>query len=98
MTIQDIVSGYIQHRRESAEEEYLWFANQHTLAEAVSCAALALDKAGKRLSHQRRIQKSVLVKSKRRLLAALPTIAKAKSFEELHQIVKAIIRPIGNPP
>lgn len=94
VVIKDIVADYIQHKREQATEEYRWFANQRTLEEAVSCAALALSKAGKRLSHQRRIQKSVLVKSRRRLLASLPTIAKAKSFEELHQIVKSIIRPI----
>lgn len=94
MAIEDIVAHYIQHKRKPATEEYRWFTNQPTLEEAVSCAALALSEAGKRLPHQRRIPKSVLVKSRRRLLASLPTIAKAKSFEDLHQIVKSIIQPI----
>lgn len=95
VVIKDIVAHYIQHRRKRAADEYLWFANQRTLKEAVSCAALALSEAGKRLSHQRRIPQSVLDESQRLLLASLPRIAKAKSFEDMHQIVKSIIQPIS---
>lgn len=93
VVIKDIVAHYIQHKRKPASDEYLWFANRPTLKEAVSCAALARGEAGKH-SHQRIIPQSVLVESQRLLLASLPKIAKAKSFEDLHQIVKLIIQPI----
>jgi hypothetical protein len=93
-TLRDIVADYISCCREDAEQEQRWFAIQRTLEEAVSRAALAVSPSGKRLSHQRRIPQGVLAESRRRLVASLPALAKAKSFEELHETVAATIGPI----
>ena len=94
MTLPDIVADYIRCCRESAEHEQRWFIIQRTFEEAVSRAALAVGPSGKRLSHQRRIPQSVLAESRRRLVASLPALSKAQSFEALHETVAAIIGPI----
>ena len=94
MTLREIVADYIRYRRADAEQEQRWFAIQRTLQEAVSHAALAVSPSGKRLSHQRRIPQSVLAKSGRRLFVSLPALSKAKSFEELHETVEALIGQI----
>lgn len=93
-TLREIVADYIRCIREDAEQEQRWFAIQRTLDEAVSRAALAVSPSGKRLSHQRRIPQGVLAESRRRLVASLPVLARAKSFEELHETVAAVIGPI----
>lgn len=93
MTPEEIVANYIQNRRKPAAEEYRWFAEQRTLKDAITCAALAKCKHGK-CSHQWRIPRKTLEDSARQLLAAQSKITKVKDFEELHQVVKSLIKPI----
>ena len=49
---------------------------------------------GKRFNHQRRIPRSALEESRRRLLRARPRLAKAISFDALLKIVEGEIGPI----
>lgn len=89
-----IVTDYKEKHRENAEKELRYFKIQRSLEDAVSLAALAKRPNGKRFSHQRRIPESVLRKVEKQLLAAVPTIRRAKSFDELHRIVETEILPI----
>jgi hypothetical protein len=89
-----IIADYIAKHRENAEKELRYFKLQRNLEDAVSLAALAKRPNGKRFSHQRRIPESVLRKVEKRLLAAVPTIRRAKSFDELHQIIEKEILSI----
>ncbi len=91
MTLREIVADYIRFCRADAEQEQRWFSTQATLQETVTRAALAVSSSGKRLSHQRRIPQSVLAESRRRLVASLPALSLAKSFEVLHETVAAQI-------
>jgi hypothetical protein len=86
--MRSIIADYIAKHRENAEKELRYFKLQRSLEDAVSLAALAKRPNGKRFSHQRRIPELVLRKVEKRLLAAVPTIRQAKSFDELHRIIE----------
>lgn len=94
MNLRDIVADYIRRYRKGAEQENRWFAIQPTFEQAVSLAALAVSPSSKRLSHQRRIPQAVLAESRRCLVAALPELSNAHSFEALLEMVAASIGPI----
>ncbi len=89
-----IIADYKAKYREDAEKELRYFKIQRSLEDAVSLAALARRPSGKRFSHQRRIPKSVLRKVERRLLAAVPTIRRANSFDDLYRIIETEILSI----
>jgi hypothetical protein len=93
-SLENIVADYMNRYRERAVKELRWFAILRTLEDAVSVAALATGPSGKRLSHQRRIKEPPLAKRCRRLLASLPRLRQARSFEQLHQIVGSQIRSV----
>lgn len=90
-----IVCDYRRNHQYNAEQEQRWFAIQPTFCQAVEVAALAKSPSGRRLSHQRRIPERVLEESCRKLIAELPALAASRSFEELHGIIAATIRPIA---
>lgn len=92
--LNHIVEDYIKHHRKNAEKELRWFAIQKSLKETVSLAALAQGPSRKRLSHQRRIPKSVLQKGKTKLLGNLSKMQNAKSFDNLHELIETIIGSI----
>lgn len=60
----------------------------------MSVAALSEGPNGKRLSHQRCIQKAALSESRRRLLGCPTALDAASSFEELHSVVELQFRPV----
>ncbi|MCY3020145.1 MAG: hypothetical protein NTW87_14100 [Planctomycetota bacterium] len=89
-----LIDDYIRKHRRVAERQQQWFSIQPDLRTAVEVAVLATSPSGKRLHHQRRIPGRVLQESCARLLERLPELERAPSFEELHQLVGSIIRPI----
>ncbi len=89
-----VVEDYVRDHQRNAERERRWFAVQRSLRAAVEIAALAESPSGKRLSHQCRIPARVLEESRARLLRRLRELNRATSFEELHELVSAAIRPI----
>ncbi len=95
MRLEDIVTEYIELYRGRAANELRWFAIQRTIDESVRLAAFALNPTGKRLSHQRRIPKPALRESHRRLLASLLSIQQARTFEQLHKLIRSRIMPIA---
>jgi hypothetical protein len=80
--------------QEGADRELRFFEIQRDLAAAIREAALARGPSGKRLSHQRRIPGRVLEKARKILASAEPSIARAKTFAELHDIIESSIRPL----
>jgi hypothetical protein len=60
----------------------------------VSQAALARLPGGGKHDHQRRIHPSALEESKRRLLTNVPRLRSCETFDELHDLINGIIRPI----
>jgi hypothetical protein len=92
--LEEIVSAYIRDYREAASRELRWFASQRGVDDAVSLSAMAEGPSGKRLSHQRRIPRRVLINARRRLLAQIPQLMTVSSFEQLHELVHSTVEPI----
>ena len=91
--LEQVVADYDERFRRNAQRELACFEKLPT-EEAVSRAGLAELPSGKRHSHQRRISRSALEESRRRLLDNLPLLRKAKSFDELHELIGRVIGPI----
>jgi hypothetical protein len=92
--LRAIAAHYTECHRRSAERELEYFRILPTDEDAVSNAALAKLPGGKRHSHQYRVPLAALQESRRRLLDNLPALRKASSFDELFELVEALIRPI----
>ncbi len=93
-SLSRIVAHYNRHYRKQAARELRCFAIQRSLWDVVSSAGLAEHFCGKRFSHQRRIPRAALAKSRRRLLRDLPKLRNARTFEELHSFIASRIKPI----
>jgi hypothetical protein len=94
MSIKTIVYIYIEQIRPHAQAELDWFQQQPTLASALGYAALAINCAGKRYSHQRRIKRATLEQARETLLANVKDIEKSKSFNEIYTLVDTLLEPI----
>jgi hypothetical protein len=89
------VNDYIEHHRPRAARELEYFRRLlRSDEDAVSRAALAQLPSGNRHPHQRRIPRASLDESRRRLLENLPILRQAASFDELLDLINALIRPI----
>ena len=86
-TYDRIVDHYIREVRDRARDENRWFAIQRTLSDAVEVAAMARSRSGKRLHHQRRIPTPTLRAFADRLKRVAARLRKAKSFEQLHDVI-----------
>ena len=92
--LKSIAAHYAERHRRPAERELEYF---RILPEedAVSKAALAQLPSGKRHAHQYRVPLAALQEGRRLLLDNLPALRKASSFDELFELVEAMIRPIS---
>ena len=84
-----VTRAYQQTHRDRALQELQSFADEPTLAAAVSRAGLAVDSDGKRYGHQYRIPGHVLEAARRSLLAA--PLAECAFFHELFLAVQRAI-------
>jgi hypothetical protein len=89
-----LIDDYIERHREQGARELRYFQVLRTDEEALSCAALAELPSGKRHPHQRRIPRAALEESRRRLLENLSLLRRAATFDELFDLIDALIRPI----
>ena len=92
--IEDAVDDYIEHIRPKMERELRYFQILRTDEEAVTLAAIAQLPNGKRHWHQRRIPRAALEQSRERLLANLPALRASTSFDELIDLIAALIQSI----
>lgn len=94
--LDDIVADYIGRYQGNEAAQRQWFADQSTLEDAVTVAALAVGPNGKRLSHQRRIPEAALQEGRRRLLECLPVLKEVRSFAGLHELIESQIVSINH--
>jgi hypothetical protein len=94
--VERAVDDYIERHRVSAARELRYFRVLRSAEKAISQAALACLPSGKRHPHQRRIPQLALEESRDRLLENVDLVRSAKSFDELFDLVNALIRPISN--
>jgi hypothetical protein len=94
MKFDRIVRLYIRKIRPRAQAEIDWFANQRTLSDAVEKAGIAENSKGKRYSHQRRLKKTSIKKAQRALQEASDQIGRARSFDDLFDLIRAAVRSI----
>src|SRR4051794_15446288 len=93
-SIQTAVDDYIRDHRPGAGRELQYFRRVRTDTDAVEFAALAKLPSGRRHPHQRRIPRASLEQSRDLLLANLAQLRAARTFDELFDLVHALIRPI----
>jgi hypothetical protein len=91
---KSVVDDYVARFRSPAARELEFFRRLGSDEDAVQRAAEARLPSGKRHPHQRRIPRAALQESSRRLLGNLPRLRLASSFDELFDLVEAVIRPI----
>jgi hypothetical protein len=94
VNLKAIVRTYTTKIRPRAESELDWFRAQPDLESALRYAALATDRQGKRLAHQRRLTKGALQRAHRILTDNKRAIAKTRSFEELFSMIENLLEPV----
>jgi hypothetical protein len=88
--LSDIVDDYEKNYRRGAHLELDYFRRQPSLEDAVSRGAVARIQ-GTKLPHQWRLKDQVLEQSRARLLDNISVLRRAKSFDDLHDVVEAVI-------
>ncbi len=93
-TMRQIVGAYIRDYRHSAQRELDYFKALKSDVEATTAASRCLLPNGKRHPHQYRIPTEVLAAGEQRLLRKIGSVSACRSFDELHNLVDAVIGPI----
>jgi hypothetical protein len=93
MGLELIVDDYIRRYRTSAQEELEWFRSQSDLPTAVDVAARAVNREGKRYSHQYKIRADSIRSARQRLARDLDRIKGAANFGVLVRTIKEILNP-----
>jgi hypothetical protein len=94
MKLEAIVRTYIRKIRPRAQAEIDWFAQQPSLDAVIEKAALAINRKGKRYSHQRRLKKAALKQALRALLDESGAIEQTHNFDDLFKLIGAAVKPI----
>lgn len=89
--VEDAVNDYIARVRPQVEREFRHFQVLRSDEEAIARAALARLPNGKRHPHQYRIPSDSLKQSRDLLLANLSALRAATNFDELFDLVNALI-------
>jgi hypothetical protein len=93
-SLRKVVADYIKRKRKEASCELRYYAMQWNLTDGVEKAAFCVLPSAKRHRHQWRIPKRCLAKANERLQRRLSAIDRATTFEKLHDLVEAEIKPI----
>jgi hypothetical protein len=91
--LEVVIRHYRANYQAVPMRELDYFATRESDEDAVGEAAMC-SMGGKRLSHQQRRSRSTLEEARRRLLANLPLLRSATTFEQLHDDVEVIIGSI----
>jgi hypothetical protein len=92
--LKNIVDSYIKKYQADELRELEFFCREKSFIKALENAALAVDCAGKRQKHQRRLQLTTLQKGRTALLSVRKKIQDARDFGELYNIIQEAISPI----
>ncbi len=94
MKLKAIVRTYIRRVRPRAEAELDWFRQQPSIGRAIEIAALAMNRRGKRYSHQRRLRKASLEQALSVLSDKSKAMIQAHSFDDLFRLIDSVLEPI----
>lgn len=94
MKLKAIVRIYIRRVRPRAEAEVDWFRQQPSIGRAIEIAALAVNRHGKRYSHQRRLKKATLEQALCVLSDETRAMMLARSFDDLFRLIDSVLKPI----
>jgi hypothetical protein len=92
------IRHYDRYQRSRAQDEASWFLNQPTLHDAISWAARARWKNGKKFDHQWRLKNSDLCRAEEALLKVERRIARSVTFDELFEVVMGAVCQIWKNP
>ncbi|MBK6008680.1 hypothetical protein JJB11_21475 [Ramlibacter ginsenosidimutans] len=90
-THADIVRHFVRYKKKKLLEELEWFAGQQTFRAALSEAAYARGRDGKRLSHQRRLLKHVIPESHAIWSAHAPALQRCSEFDDLIALIEQLL-------
>lgn len=90
-----MVRHFINYRREALHEEFEWFAGQSSFVQALTEAAHARNKCGKRLRHQRRLRKHVIPEAYPLLLAQASQLERSQSFDDLLSKIETVLANVS---
>lgn len=93
LDLAEVVRHYRANHSRAPVGELQYFAKRRTFSETVEAAAMCKIER-KKLSHQRRIPEVSLSEARDRLLGNLAALRAPKTFDELHDAIEAMIRPI----
>lgn len=94
MALDKLVQIYIKKIRPKVNEEYLYFSEQASLENAIMQATLAIDRDGKRYSHQRRLSRAVIDEAHRTIMNKAGSVVECKSFATLHKLIDRLVSNI----
>lgn len=96
LTLRALVQDYVSECRSLARAELQFFAQQRTLQATIEVAALCIDSAGFRFSHQRRRSPATLTEARDVLTAAERELRQCRSFRQLHETVDRLVALIAD--
>jgi len=91
------IRHYDRYHRRRIEDEERWFRSRPT-RDAISSAALARGRGGKKFDHQWRLKNSDLVQAEVALLDVESDVINAGTFDELYGVVWRAVRHIWKNP
>jgi len=95
MNLKRIVQIYISECRPGSQAEIDWFRQRPSLQVAIEAAAFATDQDDKRYLHQHRLKPDNLKRANELFQANAEHIEACRDFDELHQLIEQIVRPIN---
>lgn len=90
-----IVRTYIREIRPRAQGEINWFSQQPSLEAAIEKAALAINRQGKRYSHQCHVKKVALKRALCALLEKVEAMKKIHDFDALFNLISGTVSSIS---
>ena len=89
-----ILRDYDERHCCNCDDQIDWFRSQPSLGQAIDIAARAINRHGRRYSHQYRIRRQAIAEAKAALMAAQHELARARSFDAVHDIVTQQLREV----
>lgn len=90
-----ILRDYDRRHCCNCDEQVAWFQTQPSLRRALEVAARAMDKRGRRYSHQFRIRRDAIAHATAALVAGQRQIARTRSFDVLLTVVTEQLRQVA---
>ena len=94
-SLEAVVRLFCSVNRSKSTDDFRFYRKQNALSDAIDRAALAINKHGKRQSHQRRISRSTLKEARHTLLGVEGRLKASASFRELFETIERALRGVS---